>query len=232
MFMSVKTFRSKLQHDVHGYVATLIGTEEPLLDLYIPEGDEVPGHCIEVAYLPSVFPRQGSAGCALGFRSGNSLIEWICFSQPVDSILSSWTGDHTWPNEVFVKSSVHRDDPCRLFDLVAFMPKGLERRRVKGSNPEHKKWHDSLWGAKLRPLSVKLGWKSFGNELRAHYEGLQARYGWENGTTNDKLDEGEDNDELTSNQDDADNNEDDEEGTSHGNVVGNLMHIQQDAHSF
>jgi hypothetical protein len=199
--MSVKTFRSKLLHDSHGYVGTLIGTEEPLFDLHIPGGDEIPDDCIEVAYLPSVFPRRGTSGCALGFRSGNSLIEWIVFSRPIDSDLSSWTTSHMRPNEISVKLDVHRDHPGKLFNLVAFVPKGLEQRRVKGSNPEHKKWHDSLWGAKVRPVAVKLRWKNFGNELKAHHEEMRARIGWENEETDDKQDEDEDDDD-DSNYDD------------------------------
>jgi hypothetical protein len=174
--MSVATFRSFLKRDanLHGYVATMISSEKPLFDLYVPDGDEVPDDYFEVAYLPRVFPRRGTPGCALGFRSGGSVIEWLIFTQPVDIILSSWMGKEAHPNEVLVKLGAHQDDPYKLFNLVALMPKGQEERRVRGSNAEHKKWHDSLWNAKLHPVTLKMTWKNFGTGLKVQIERPQA----------------------------------------------------------
>jgi hypothetical protein len=208
-YMSVGTFRSLLRRDsdLHGYVDILIGSERPLYDLYVPDGDDTPDGCIEVAYLSGVFPRRGTPGCALGFRSGDSVIEWLVFSQPVDTILSSWMGIKTHPNEVIIKVGAHRDDPCKLFDLVAFMPKGQAKRRVRGSNAEHKKWHDSLWNAKLRPVKLKMTWKNFGTGLRAQIELPQAEIEW-----------GDAKKEKANADDDVDDHDDDNDNGDTGNV--------------
>jgi hypothetical protein len=110
---------------------------------------------LRVRLLLGVFPRRGIPGSALGFRSGASVIEWLVFTQPVDTILS--------------------DNPRMLFDLVAFKPNELKERRVKGSNAEHKKWHDSLWNAKLRPVTLKMTWKNCGTGWKIYTDRSQVK---------------------------------------------------------
>lgn len=179
--VSISDFRSLLRRDVHGYVDTLVGTDTlAKKHHFVPEGDEIPENRVEVAYLPNVFTyqRSKSYGCALGFRTGDKLIDWVIFDRPIeDIILNSWmwvvTNDGV---QVHVRNNVHPDHPRKLFDHVGGMPKGITARRVKGVNPEHKQWHDSLWAAKLRPLKLKLTWKNVTMDLMAyHAERLEAQ---------------------------------------------------------
>lgn len=169
--VSLRTFRSWLERDLHGYIDTLIGTDTLFLTQFVPKGDEVPENCIEVAYLPSVFPRRRSeaSGCALGFRTGGKHIQWMCFDRSIDDILNSWVYEKR-TKQLYIEEDVDPDNERKLFNLVAYMPKGLAERRVKGANEEHKKWHNSLWGAKLRRLKLTLTWRKFAVELKAYHE--------------------------------------------------------------
>jgi hypothetical protein len=174
--MSVRDFRKLLDRQVHGYIATLVGTDTLLADQFIPKGDELPVGCIEVAYLPGVFPKTTTAtsGSALGFRIGNNVIEWVCFDHPIqESILNCWVCDKM-TRETRIMHNVDPNNERKMFDLVAFLGKGIEQRRVKGAHAEHKQWHDSLWGAKLRPFKLRLTWKSFGAEFRKYQEEKRA----------------------------------------------------------
>ncbi|KAF2832333.1 hypothetical protein CC86DRAFT_272323, partial [Ophiobolus disseminans] len=158
-YLSVAEFCSLLRRDKHGYIDCLIGTDT-LAKISMPEGDKTPRHCIETAYVPNIFTQHGqrSTGSALGFRVGHKVIEWVCFDRPVDvSILNSWIATVT-PDclKVQALNVAPADDPRRLFDLVGTMPKGIQERRVRGANYEHKQWHTSLWGAKLRRMTLKL----------------------------------------------------------------------------
>lgn len=164
----IRTFLTRERHDSkkpqhlkHGYVDALIGPDTLANNHFVPEGDDIPADCIEVAYLHGIFPyamRRIPPGSALGFRAGNNIIEWACFDRPIeDTILNSWVWDPS-ASQVDLVTTTSPNDPRRLFDFVASMPKGLRERRVKGANDEHKQWHESLWAARLRPLKLKLTW--------------------------------------------------------------------------
>jgi hypothetical protein len=166
-----------LNRSDYGYFETLIGADTLANDHFVPPGDEIPRGCIEAAYLPGVFPdnrsgKHASPGSALGFRTGD-FIEWLCFDRPIDDILSTWI----WKKStklILVKKNIHPDHKRKLFNLVAYMPKGLEQRRVRGANKEHVQWYTSLLGAKHRPLRLKLIWKKFGTELKRQHDADRA----------------------------------------------------------
>jgi hypothetical protein len=155
-----KYARDKTPRQEHGYVDMLIGTDTLAKKHFVPEGDETPANCLEVAYLPGVFTQSGrTTGSALGFRT-NDTIEWACFDRSInDSVLKSWIWDQT-TSRVQLGLKVHADDARKLFDLVAIMPKGLETKRATGGNVEHKQWHTSLSKAQLRPLKLRITWKN------------------------------------------------------------------------
>jgi hypothetical protein len=157
----------------YGYVETLIGADTLANDHFVTPGDEIPRGCIEAAYLPGVFPdnrsgKHASPGSALGFRTGD-VIEWLCFDRPIDNILSTWIWKKT-TKLILVRKKIHPDHKRKLFNLVAYMPKGLEQRRVRGANKEHVQWFTSLLGAKHRPLRLRLTWKRFGTELKKQHD--------------------------------------------------------------
>ncbi|KAF1917682.1 hypothetical protein BDU57DRAFT_404278, partial [Ampelomyces quisqualis] len=156
-YLSVFDFRNLLRRDAHGYMDTLVGSDTLLKDQYIPPGDEVPAGCIEVAYLPGVFPRRKvSDGSALGFRMGNANIEWFCFERCISGeILERWMWDpESRKVQIAEGGVVDENDPRLLFDRVASLGKGTERRVVKAAHKEHNQWHGSLWDAKLRRVKV------------------------------------------------------------------------------
>lgn len=176
--LSVSEFRSLLSRDTHGYVDTLISTDT-LAQKPVPKGDKVPRNCIEAAYFPNVFSQNGarSTGSALGFRVGNNVIDWVCFDRPIDtSILDSWIGFKTpFGLQVHAQDIVPANHPRRLFDLVGSMPKGISQRRVRGANYEHKQWHDALWEAKLRLMTLRLTWRNYTAELMDHHTQQRAK---------------------------------------------------------
>jgi hypothetical protein len=176
-YIPVHDFRKLLSRQRDGYIDTLIGTDTLATEQFVPNGDELPVGCVEVAYLPGVFPKHknpSTSGSALGFRVGNNIIQWFCFDCPIqDNLLDTWV----WDTNVHDVRVVHTFDPkseCRLFDIVARIDKGLKQRRVKGANKEHKQWHDSLWDARLRPVRVRLTWKNYGVEAREYRERMRA----------------------------------------------------------
>lgn len=170
-YMLLRDFRRLLNRDKHGYIAVLDGPGKPLEANFVNDDDKPPKGCIEAAYLPNVFRqanRTGSSGSALGFRTGEN-IEWLCFDQPIkETILNKWIYKIVDPGEVSGCSD------SKLFDLVAYMPKGLEERKVRGANEEHKQWHDSLLKAVHRPVKLKLTWKNCSKDLKDHCEAKQA----------------------------------------------------------
>jgi hypothetical protein len=176
-YISVHNFRKLLSRQRDGYIDTLIGTDTLASEQFVPNGDELPVGCIEVAYLPGVFPKQNThstSGSALGFRVGNNTIQWFCFDRPIqDSLLNTWAWD-TNVHDVRVMQTSAQKSECKLFDIVARIDKGLKQRRVKGANKEHKQWHDSLWHARLRPVRVRLTWKSYATEARESRERTRA----------------------------------------------------------
>lgn len=113
--------------------------------------------------MPNIFQNNGSA---LGFRLAGK-IEWYCYNRNIQE-------------QLLLKLDIEPKDPDGarwLFDLVAYMPKGILTRRVKGSNAEHKGWHDSLLRAKHRNVRITLTWKTFGEELEAKHGRLRRRSG-------------------------------------------------------
>ncbi|KAH7411970.1 hypothetical protein DE146DRAFT_784576 [Phaeosphaeria sp. MPI-PUGE-AT-0046c] len=169
-FISVHDFRNLLHRDEHGYIDTLIGRDTLLPIEVIPEGDIIPAGRIEVAHLPYVLRSGHKAdGSALGFRSGDGIIEWMCFDRCIKAlILDAWTcAEET--RAIRILKDVERNDPSRLFDSVAELEKGIAKRAVRGANEEHKQFHVSLWDAQLRNVRVRLLWKGFGTELRRSY---------------------------------------------------------------
>jgi hypothetical protein len=167
-YLSLPTFRALLNRQKDGYIDTLVSTDTLRTEQVIPVGDELPAGCIEVAYLPRVFPKTTSttSGCALGFSLGNNVIEWLCFDRPIEpTILSCWVFDET-TRAVHVEQSSKVGAEVKLFDLVGFLGKGIDRRRVRGGNAEHKLWHDGLWAARRRSVRLRLTWRNFKVEWR------------------------------------------------------------------
>lgn len=153
-YISLLAFRSMLNRRDHGYVATLVSFD-PMEGKFVPEGDEVPNGCIEVAYMPNVFHQGGSA---LGFRLGDNTVEWLCFDRNIDGlILKKLDVDDGSENKLM------------LFEHVANLPKGISQRRVTGSHPEFKDWYQSLAEARHRPVKPYLTWRNFGTELQKHH---------------------------------------------------------------
>lgn len=169
--LSLNDFRSLLNRDLHDYVDSLI-SYDALAHLEPSEGDKVPADCIEVAYMPNIFTRGKVKlyGCALGFRIDKTSIDWMCFQGDIEATILSTFIVRLQGSAVQCgpMPDLHPDDPRKLFDFVAEMPKGLNQRRVKGANEEHRLWHDALWSAKLRKVKLKLTWKNYTAELVAH----------------------------------------------------------------
>ncbi|KAF7577546.1 hypothetical protein TUN199_10436 [Pyrenophora tritici-repentis] len=85
-YLSLHTFKSLFRGRAHGYVAALLGSDDPLSrNLLTTATDIIPEGALEVGYLPSVFVHGGSA---LGFCVGNGVVEWLCFDRDIkESIL-------------------------------------------------------------------------------------------------------------------------------------------------
>jgi hypothetical protein len=147
---------------------------DPLHNLKAVGGDEVPPGCIEVAYLPSVFHGHGSA-LALRTPQHQGRVEWLIFIAPVDQsfLAQVFTTDNggSWTLEPLL----HPNDPRKVFNLVGFCEKGLATRTVRGTNREHKGWHDSLCRAEEWKQTLKLTWKGFGTDLKGEYQRRQLK---------------------------------------------------------
>lgn len=149
-----------------GYLDKLTSFD-PILHFPVVEGDEIPPNCIEAVYMPNVLHNHGSA-LALRSNKEPGRVEWFLFKGAIcDSFLAQirclrgrWS----------LQPDLDADDPQKLFDLVGYVQKGLSTRTVKGANPEHKGWHDSLSNAKEVRLSLTLTWKTYGSELKAEQE--------------------------------------------------------------
>ncbi|CAO2650183.1 Nn.00g014750.m01.CDS01 [Neocucurbitaria sp. VM-36] len=155
-FVSLYNFRFVLNRKDHGYVDTLL-SYDPLHDQPVPAGDEIPVGCIEVVYMPNVFQHGGSA---LGFRVGANVVEWMCFDRDVDEpILKTLETDRQDP----------KGGKLMLFDHVADLLRGVQERRIRGTNLEHRTWHESLRVAGHRRVMVNLTWKTFGTGLQRQH---------------------------------------------------------------
>lgn len=178
LFKSVHQFRALLRRTEHGYVDTLIGVDTLARYQFILTGDEVPAHRVEVAYLPNVFRNYfGAYGSALGFRSEEGVVEWMCFERCIKSlILDAWVCEENEEEEggydVRVEKDVDKNDARRMFDPVATLDKGILKRAVRGAHEEHRRWHGSLWGAEARNVRVALRLKGDGEGFRRGVEGV------------------------------------------------------------
>lgn len=143
---------------------------DPVLNVLVEEGDEIPPNCIEAVYMPNVLHNNGSA---LALRSNREpgRVEWFVFNGVIhDSFLAQILCIHgRWS----LQPDLNADDPQNVFDLVGYVIKGLKTRTVKGANAEHKGWHDSLSNAEEVKLSLSLTWRNYGSELKAQQERLR-----------------------------------------------------------
>ena len=143
---------------------------DPILNLPVEEGDELPPNCIEAVYMPNVLHNNGSA---LALRSNREpgRVEWFVFNGVIhDSFLAQILCiNGRWS----LQPDLNADDPQKVFNLVGYVLKGLKTRTVKGANAEHKGWHDSLSNAEEVKLSLSLTWRNYGSELKAEQERLR-----------------------------------------------------------
>jgi hypothetical protein len=143
---------------------------DPILNFPVVEGDEIPPNCIEAVYMPNVLRNNGSA-LALRSNTNPGRVEWFVFNGAIhEKFLAQILCIHGhWS----LQPDLDADDPRKVFDLVGYIQKGLTTRTVKGANPEHKGWHDSLCNAEEVELSLILTWKNYGIELKAEQERLR-----------------------------------------------------------
>ncbi|KAI4646434.1 uncharacterized protein J4E79_010496 [Alternaria viburni] len=152
-FISVPKLRSLLNRPSHGFVCAL-RSDDPFRKKPVPAGDEVPSGCLEVGYLADVFQLGGSA---LGFRTGDNVVEWLCFDRDV---------------RASILDNLDIDTPTAtggmLFEHVADIGRSpttskCSRRLVW---TEHRDWYDALERAGRIPMRVGVRWTGFGERLR------------------------------------------------------------------
>lgn len=143
---------------------------DPILQFPVVGGDEIPPNCIEAIYTPNIFRSHGSA-LALRSNRNTGEVEWFVFDGAIhDSVLAQMLCIHgRWS----LQSDLDADDPRKVFDLVGYVQKGVSTRTVRGANPEHKGWHESLSNATEVKLSLTLTWKTYWSELKAEQERLR-----------------------------------------------------------
>ncbi|KAH7082835.1 hypothetical protein BKA63DRAFT_385653, partial [Paraphoma chrysanthemicola] len=131
----------------YNFVGSFIGTDT-IASFPIRDGDEVPHGYMEVGYLANAF--SNSNGCALGFRGDGAVIEWFVFREPIEfRVLNRFTINKC-TQEIHKEYNLHPERKWRMFSHVAWTEKGLQGRCVKGANPEHRAWWESLDGARPR----------------------------------------------------------------------------------
>ncbi|KAF2743807.1 hypothetical protein M011DRAFT_471143 [Sporormia fimetaria CBS 119925] len=131
--LPLSTLSTYLRTHINMHYVRTRTAPDPLVDVPVPSGDEIPPGCYEALYLPNVFHYKG---CALGFRVGvgkegaEGGIEWFCFRKPIEDRLG-WLG----ANDVLRAPSVRIPVPApvpgeeeeeeggKLFDLVATLEK-------------------------------------------------------------------------------------------------------------
>lgn len=98
--------------------------EDPVHDNFVPDGDEIPEGCFELALLEDVLEEGGDA---IGFRNvfGKNTVEWMCFGLPMKGCLEAFTGK----------------GERQIFDLVGV---------VETNTQEHRQWYDSLLTAETK----------------------------------------------------------------------------------
>ncbi|OAL45469.1 hypothetical protein IQ07DRAFT_635346 [Pyrenochaeta sp. DS3sAY3a] len=131
------SFKASLDPKLNGFVQRLRG-EDRLSSFPVQDGDEVPAHNLEVAYLSKAFTvGTRKVGSALGFRTKRDCIDWFAFDRDISGLLANHSMDP------FADAGVGVDVKV-LFDHVATLPKGIERRGIVGTHPEFRAWFDSL----------------------------------------------------------------------------------------
>ncbi|KAI4907176.1 hypothetical protein J4E90_009678 [Alternaria incomplexa] len=152
-FISVPKLRSLLNRPAHGFVCAL-RSDDPFGKKPVPAGDEIPPGCLEVGYLADVFQLGGSA---LGFRTGDNVVEWLCFDRDI---------------KAGILDNLDIDTPTAtggmLFEHVADIGRSpttskCSRRLVW---TEHRDWYDALERAGRIPMRVGVRWTGFGERLR------------------------------------------------------------------
>jgi hypothetical protein len=135
-----------------GYHHSSLGLD-PLRNMRVAPGDEIPPGRIEVAYLPHVFQKGGSA---VGFRTPGRNIEWLCFRLPAQGLLEQARGDN---GEV-------------LFDLVATLEKGGKGEK---GHPEHRAWFESVRDSTEKDITLHLSWKNKQRDWELHEKEREAQ---------------------------------------------------------
>ncbi|KAI4957315.1 hypothetical protein J4E86_005789 [Alternaria arbusti] len=154
-FISVPKLRSLLNRPSHGFVCAL-RSDDPFCKKSVPAGDEIPPGCLEVGYLADVFQLGGSA---LGFRTGDNVVEWLCFDRDIKaSILDNL--------DIDTPTATAKGE--MLFEHVADIGRSpttskCSRRLVW---TEHRDWYDALERAGRIPMRVGVRWTGFGERLR------------------------------------------------------------------
>ncbi|KAI4702014.1 hypothetical protein J4E81_002375 [Alternaria sp. BMP 2799] len=153
-FISVTKLRSLLNRPSHGFVCAL-RSDDPFCKKFVPAGDEIPPGCLEVGYLADVFQLGGSA---LGFRTGDNVVEWLCFDRDI---------------KASILDNLDIDTPTAkmLFEHVADIGRSpttskCSRRLVW---TEHRDWFDALERAGRIPMRVGVRWTGFGERLREEH---------------------------------------------------------------
>ncbi|KAI4625441.1 hypothetical protein J4E80_002572 [Alternaria sp. BMP 0032] len=153
-FISVAKLRSLLNRPSHGFVCAL-RSDDPFHKKPVPAGDEIPPGCLEVGYLADVFQLGGSA---LGFRTGDNVVEWLCFDRGI---------------KANILDNLDIDTPMAkmLFEHVADIGRSpttskCSRRLVW---TEHRDWFDALERAGRIPMRVGVRWTGFGERLREEH---------------------------------------------------------------
>ncbi|KAI4679943.1 uncharacterized protein J4E88_005833 [Alternaria novae-zelandiae] len=155
-FISVPKLRSLLNRPTHGFVCAL-RSDDPFCKKPVPAGDEIPPGCLEVGYLVDVFQLGGSA---LGFRTGDNVVEWLCFDRDI---------------KASILDNLDIDAPTAtggmLFEHVADIGRSpttskCSRRLVW---TEHRDWYDALERAGRIPMRVGVRWTGFGERLREEH---------------------------------------------------------------
>ncbi|KAF2683001.1 hypothetical protein K458DRAFT_248553, partial [Lentithecium fluviatile CBS 122367] len=166
--LPLRRFETQLSRKTHGYITRLV-SDDPFKSFTVPEGDEIPPYCYEVAFFPNAFQNRG---CALGFRVPGSMlgsrgdqskgkIDWLCFDRTVQEHIEKWVAEVPVDKEgLGVLGS-----KIRLFEAVATLDKApLVKKGTVQGHKEHREWYMALERAKYPIVKLKLTWKNKGRD--------------------------------------------------------------------
>ncbi|KAI4942723.1 hypothetical protein J4E91_009892 [Alternaria rosae] len=153
-FIPVLKLRSLLDRKDHGFVCAL-RSDDPFRMKPVPPGDEVLPGCLEVSYLANVFQLGGSA---LGFRTGDTVIEWLCFDRDIKT-------------SILDKLDVNTATAKMLFEHVADIERSpfTSKWSRKLVWTEHRDWYDALTRAGRIQMRFAMSWRGFGEKLRQEH---------------------------------------------------------------